>query len=162
MTSAASEHPETGRRPVRRLKFFLRLAAIVLLSTLVLSLPAYLLYKHELAYRGMDRILPGVLAMTLMPAIRFPLFLFLLLLPTWWLGRRLKPWHGAMYGVLAVILYALVISVLITNADYGAFANMEFVRYFVMRLTVAIPAMAAAALVVGLATWFVSKLSPQA
>lgn len=146
------------------MRSLLRLAAIVLISAVLLSLPAYLLLQQELSYRGADRLVPGLAVMALSPAIAFPVFLAVLLLPAWWFGWRVDPFRASMVAAGAVLLYVCVISIYVVYVQTtdAPFIHVYFVEYLVSRLRYSVASLLAAAIVTGVVTWAVSKFLPEA
>jgi hypothetical protein len=138
----------------------LRLVTIILLGTLLLSVPAYVLFQDSLS-DPTGRSLRGFVTMLYMPAIWFPVPLAVILITASLVGCRLTPLRGAIFGAFAAVSYVFAISIYVVylqpNSNFG---NSNIFEYMHMRFPFSVPAVLAASIVTGFATWMVSKIVP--
>ena len=135
----------------------MRASAIVMLSALLLSAPAYFILRNELTDpEGPGRLLPGIPIMLLSPAIGFPIPLALILIVALMRQWRLTLPRAAMFGACAVLLYVFVISIYVAYLQQN-FARVNPLYYLLIRLCFSLPSLVAAMLATVVAAW-ISKL----
>jgi hypothetical protein len=127
---------------------------IILLGTLLLSAPSYILLQDSLSDP-----LPGLAVMLLMPAIWFPVPLAIILIAASLAGCRLSPLQGALFGAFAVVSYVYAISIYVVFLQPNSnFRNANIFAYMLTRFSAAVPAILTASIVTGFAAWVASKI----
>jgi len=138
------------------MKRLLQVMTIILLASLLVSVPAYFVMQDMLS-DPTGRSLRGLVTMLNMPAIWFPVPLAIILLAASLAGCRMTAWQGAVFGALAVISYCFVISIYVLYFQVNSnFRGANFFDFLLTRLSYGLPAIVAATLVTALASWIAS------